>query len=134
MTHRFLIPTDAELENLIVQVYESLPNPDQSRLSLIESKLLQQARKNKTQKNLNKIPWWIVLLLAGGFATASWFAGEQLFNKQDADTKVIELQSDDKIMKQNQDRNKQDSKPIKDRKQKDDESNDSPVIYQREVF
>lgn len=38
MSHR--LPTDAEIEKLITQVYEGMPSPEQSRLSSIESQLL----------------------------------------------------------------------------------------------
>jgi|LWDU01.1.fsa_nt_gi hypothetical protein len=134
MAHRFSLPTEAEMENLIVQVYESLPNPDKSRLSLIESKLLHKARKNKDQKNLNKMPWWIVLILAGGFASAAWWAGEQLPGRQDEETILNELQSGDKIINKYQDMNEQAKKLKQNDEQRVYENKDSPIIYQREVY
>lgn len=55
MAHRFTLPTELELEKLITQVFEKMPDVDQSRLSVIESRLLQKAQRKK-EKNLNKIP------------------------------------------------------------------------------
>jgi hypothetical protein len=47
--------------------------------------------------DLNKIPWWIVLLLAGSFATAAWWAGELLFNESLTDdiVKPVKIESID---------------------------------------
>jgi|GEM_PF-3248787 len=135
MTHNYQLPTEAEIENLIAQVFESRPNPEQSRLSLIESKLLQKARKNKYQKNVNKIPWWIVLVLAGGFATATWWAGDLLKGEQN--TEIIDKQpvSSDKISERQYDSNDTED-AIKKNTQYDEnhEDKDSPIIYQRENF
>lgn len=136
MTHNFSLLTDAEMENLITQVYESLPNPDQSRLSLIENKLLYKAKRNKSQKNLNKIPWWFVLLLAGGFVSATWWVGELLTSKQNIE--IIDKQSstNDKVIKEKTSANYVESS-IENNSQENEpsyEDRESPVIYQRELF
>ena len=134
MAHRFPLPTDAELESLVTQAFESMPQADQVKLSFIENQLLQKARRNKRQKNLNKIPWWIVFILAGSFATAAWWTGEQIFDRRSTDIKVNKLQSDDKIINQYQDMNKQGSKPKQNDEKKDYENKESQIIYQREEF
>lgn len=114
------------MENLITQVYESMPVPEQSRLSSIESKLLLKTKNNK----LNKIPWWIVLVLAGGFASATWWAGEQWFdsdNKSKAELSLqskFEIENDINLMKNNE----------QDTEGGHYQQRDTPVIYQRESF
>jgi len=129
------MPNEHDLEILITQVFESMPDADQAKLSMIESRLLQKARRKKTQNNLNKIPWWIVLLLAGGFASAAWWAGDLLFSEDNR--AITEKQSvpSDKIsergsglneMKSNTENNKQNNEIY--------EGRESPIIYQRESF
>ena len=134
MTHRFSLPTDVEIENLITRVFESMPDADQSRLSIIESHLLQKTRRNK-ERNLNKMPWWIVLVLTGGLATAAWWAGEILIGDENTEITDKQSVSSDKIneresytndVESNTKKNRQNGESIEDR--------DSPVIYQRESF
>jgi hypothetical protein len=135
MMHRFSLPTEAEMENLITQVYEGMFNPDQSRLSLIESKLLRESKKDKSQNNLNKIPWWIVLVLAGGFAAAAWWAGEMFIDTQNMEIKEKQIISSDKIIEQQPAMNYVEP-DAKNKKYNNEtlEDRDSPVIYQRETF
>jgi len=135
MMHKFPLPTDAEIENLITQVFESMPDAGQSRLSLIENRLLQKARRKKSQNNLNKIPWWIVLLLAGGFATAAWWAGELLISEQNTILKDKPSVSRDKIIQTEPDKERSESNMqniIQDNELHHE--NDSPIIYQREPY
>jgi cytoskeletal protein RodZ len=135
MTHRFSSPTDTEIENLIMQVFASMPDADQSKLLLIENRLLQKARRSKPQKNLNKIPWWIVLVLAGGFASAAWWVGDVLFRGEN--TEITEKQSvpSDKMNERESGINGAESS-AKENEQSDEiyEDRESPIIYQRESF
>ena len=135
MMHRFPLPTDAEIEKLISQVYEGMLNPEQSRLSLVESKLLRETKKNKPQKNLNKIPWWIVLVLVGGFASAAWWAGELLIHRQNAEITDELLVPNN--MTNERELNMNGTKTTTENKEQDNgiyEDNNSPIIYQRDSF
>jgi hypothetical protein len=128
MSHKFPLPSDTEIENLITRAYKDLPKPDSSRLSLIESNLLQQAKGKKSEKKLNKMPWWVVLLLTGGFATAAWWAGELFFDREEMVKEVkqsaINPEIIDKRSGTNQTESENDNREIV----------ESPIIYQRENF
>lgn len=130
MMHKFALPSEAELENLIKQVFETAPNSDQSRLLMIESRLLLKAKGDKERK-LNKIPWWIVLLLAGSFATAAWWGGELLIDRQNNETSEKQQLSSDKISE-----NKNTGNRVESGTENNDvyKHRDSSVIYQRENF
>jgi len=133
MSHRFSLPTEAEIENLIMQVYEFMPNPDQSRLSLIENKVLLKARRNKPKNKLNKTPWWIVLLLVGGFATAAWWVGELFVDWLGVGNTATQLHSDDNIIEIQSGINEVESDiESSDQRTKNDKTKNSPIIYQRE--
>lgn len=129
--HNFALPTELALEKLITQVYEDGRPADQTRLSIIESQILQKAIRNNS-KNLNKIPWWIVLILVGGFATAAWWAGgvyvdkENTHNQTVTSDKIGEAMNRENSDALNLENELQESKPYED--------SDSRVIYQRENF
>ncbi len=134
MTHRFTLPTELELEELIIQVFENMTSADQSRLSVIESRLLHKAQRKK-EINLNKTPWWIVLLLVGGFATAAWWADKLFFEEQNVEiTKDLPV-SDGNIEARESSMNSTESYKYESENNNESyEDSESPIIYQRESF
>ena len=79
MAHRFPVPDETQLERLVVSVYENLPVAEIARMNRIEERLSRKLAtgKPKLQRDVNKIPWWIVILLTGGIAAATWWAGNR---------------------------------------------------------
>jgi len=132
--HNFALPTELALEKLITQVYEAADPIDQNKLSTIESQILQKAKRNNA-KNLNKIPWWIVLVLAGGFATAAWWVGDVLIEAQDTEITNKQSPSSDNIRAtENRENNIRSESADEDAEDQTYDDHDSPIIYQRESY
>jgi cytoskeletal protein RodZ len=131
--HKYALPTELELEKLITQTFENSSVADQVKLSVIENRILLEAKKNK-EKNLNKIPWWIVLVLAGGFATAAWWAGDFINDRQNTEITNKQSVSSDKISERKNNVNDVESYEYNRQNDETHEDRESPVIYQRESF
>ena len=73
----FPLPPESRLEALLGEAFEFMPGPDMQRLAEIEARVLRGARGPAKSRRAG-LPWWALLLLAGGTATAAWWAAERL--------------------------------------------------------
>lgn len=134
MTHNFPVPDEARLEHLINRMFVKLPVPEIIRLNRIEERLSRQLAINRPKYPVNKIPWWIVLLLTGGIATAAWWAGDlydsirvhdkQTMNMNDDDTQHADTPASPEL--------EQDQQVRDDVQPEASDRLESPIIYQRE--
>ena len=77
MAHNLPVPDEAQLERLLVSAYKRLPEPEFPRLARIEERLSRNLPPRTSRRRVNTIPWWIVILLTGGIAAATWWAGNR---------------------------------------------------------
>ena len=77
MRARFPAPGIDALERMIASAYEQAPAPDPEKIKRIGKRLTRKRVVRHKQTELSSLPWWIIFLLTGGFATAAWLAGEQ---------------------------------------------------------
>jgi cytoskeletal protein RodZ len=133
---KYPLPSDDRLEQLIRESFEHMPGPQMARLEQIEQRLKPAMSKRTTDRTVNKMPWWAVLLLTGGFAAAAWWAGERIMDRnngteEDSIFNVIEHQSPD-VNEMNTENT--DSADSQHQQSMPAPENESPVIYQRESF
>jgi cytoskeletal protein RodZ len=137
MRHSFTSPTDSDLENLIKQAFEAMPGADQSRLSFIESQVLQKAAKLESRKKLNLMPWWIVLLLGTGVVSAAWLVSDIIFHENPGDTKEVSVTVDREPVTVVQDIDKKTVIQRQEEQSNEEQlynDRESAIIYQRESY
>ena len=135
MTHNFPVPDEARMETLIAASYEAMPVADRQSLMRIEERLPHRLKTRRPEQKSNKIAWWIVLLLAAGFATAAWWAGGQWFKEPEMIPEEILPSGDVRVKEHDFEPSGPDLKPDKEIQENNTyEDKKSPVIYQREDF
>ena len=137
MTHNFPVPDEARMETLIAASYEAMPVADRQSLMRIEERLLHKLKTRRPEQKSNKIAWWIVLLLAAGFATAAWWTGEKWSGKPETQPAREEkyLSEGVRMKEHASEPSGSDLKPDKEIQENNSfEDKKSPVIYQREDF
>lgn len=137
MRHNFPVPDEAQLERLLMSVYRRMPDPEFRRLNRIEERLLHRLKTGSPEQKSNKIPWWVVLLMAAGIAGAAWWAGEKWFGKPETQPARVEkyLSEGVRMKEHASEPSGADLKPDKETQENNSfEDKKSPVIYQREDF
>lgn len=130
---RFPLPADDRLEIMIRESFDSMPGPDMRRLEQLESRLARTTTQNK-RPGVNTLPWWIILILMGGFATASWWVANRTFNDHgDEQAAMTDIPEQRAAVEQNNGGNS-DPLPGESSPAGQSEEQKSPVIYTRENF
>ncbi len=129
MKHKVPVPEIETLESLIAPACDALPGPDPERMRAIRDGMNLAFVRTGSQKTVNRLPWWVVLLITGGLATAGWWAAELIHegtgNADQENYPEIETIRPAPRM-QGEHRS---SKPVDPANRPPDES---PLIYQRE--
>ena len=128
MKHSLRAPEIDELEGLIALACDGIPGPDPVRMQTIRDGLILASARTRSHKSMNKVPWWAVLLLTGGLATAAWWTGQQWRGGDQSDNSQVETKSMNRLPETR----KQFVSPATPIDQVTP-AEESPVIYQREA-
>ncbi len=134
--NNYPLPSDERLEDVIKEAFETSPGPEMAHIYRLEERLIRRLPSVKARPGVNKTPWWIVLVLSAGMASAAWMVSETLFN-EDENTEqetMINIATDDngdsETISENQN-------PVPEQQfdeQQFSRDDESPIIYQRENF
>ena len=80
MNHR--APDNDDLARLIATSFDALPGPDEERLEAVRTRLESQLKRPTSRSHGKR--WFWLLLLAGGTATAAWWASEYQLQQRDS--------------------------------------------------
>jgi len=132
---KYPLPSDTRLEHLIRESFDQIPGPQMARLEQIEQRLQTTLSRQPSCSKANKTPWWLVLLLTGGIATAAWWAGELLQIDSAVDTQTDRYERsifgvDGTTGVEVHPPGREETAPPQ--QQEPDYGRESPIIYQRE--
>jgi len=123
---RFPVPDEERLGRLIFEAHEYLPGPDMARLRELEERLNRKAVR-RAPRRIPRAPWWLILLLAGGVATAAWWSLDRLRDRPAAGPpRILPQESGMKPAEGNRGGGGESGA------QKTQPATDSPVIYRRQ--
>lgn len=75
------IPDNDDMARLIATAFDALPGPDEERLEATRTRLETQIKRPPSRSHGKRWIW--LLLLAGGVATANWWAAEYVNNQNE---------------------------------------------------
>jgi len=133
MAHNFPVPDEAQLERLLVSVYKRMPDAEITRLNRIEDRLARNLAASKSRHKVNTIPWWIVLLLTGGIAAATWWMGNRYNDAIKVnDNDVTNIRDKDLPQATAPGHPESPQEQASDIERAESDRKESPIIYQRE--
>lgn len=129
---RFPLPSEHRLEELIRESFELSAGPDMSRLNQLEQRLIRKLPAPQTRKKMNTLPWWFVLLLTGGLAAATWWAGERIMNRDNRNSETPGPVETEQLERNNgsDENNSENASQVQEPEAFIER--ESPLIYQRE--
>jgi len=109
-----------------------MPEPEFPRLARIEERLSRNLPPRTSRHKVNTIPWWIVLLLTGGIAAATWWVGNGYNDAIKVNDNDVTNVEDEAIPQATAPGRHDSQEQVHDSQHDESNQHESPIIYQRE--